>query len=72
MNIVRDVLRELRGMFVADVRLTIGIAVLIAVVSALVEVFAIEPLAAGVVLLIGCLAILIETAIHQARCEVSR
>jgi hypothetical protein len=72
MNIARGVLNELRGMFIGDARLTIGISVLISVVAALVAIFRVEPLVAGGVLLVGSLAILIETAIHKARRETAR
>jgi hypothetical protein len=72
MSIARDVLRELCGMFVADARLTIGIAVLIVVVGALVAIIHVKPLAAGGVLVFGCLGILIEAAMHAAKRGVSR
>jgi hypothetical protein len=72
MNIARDVLRELRGMFVADARLTIGLAVLIAIVTALVAMIHVKPLVAGGVLLVGCLGVLIESATHKARQGASR
>jgi hypothetical protein len=72
MNILLAVLDELHGMFVADIRLTIGIAVLIAIVAGLVSVLEVKPLAAGGVLLIGCIAVLIEAVVHKARSEVSR
>jgi hypothetical protein len=72
MNIARDVLRELRSMFVADARLTVGIAVLIAIVMALVVMIHVKPLVAGGVLLVGCIGVLIESATHKAGQGASR
>jgi hypothetical protein len=72
MNVLQEVLNELRGMFFGNTRLTIGITMLIAVVAALAGLFQVEPLAAGGVLLIGCIAILIETAVYTARSAASR
>ncbi|MFZ2003900.1 MAG: hypothetical protein WAV02_02365 [Stellaceae bacterium] len=70
MNMLQEVMNELRGMFVADGRLAIGIAALITVAAALARMF--EPLAAGGVLLFGCIAILIGSVVHKARSEASR
>jgi hypothetical protein len=72
MNILRDVLNALRNMFVADGRLALGITALIAVVATLAGVLRVMPWVAGAVLLVGCVAILIETAVHRARSEASR
>jgi hypothetical protein len=72
MNVLQEVLNELRGMFFGNTRLTIGITMLIAVVAGLAGLFQVEPLAAGGVLLIGCIAVLIETVVYTARSAASR
>jgi hypothetical protein len=69
MNIVRAILGELRGMFLADMRLAIGIALVVVSAAALVAVVHTAPLAAGGALLVGCLLVLIQTVIRAARCE---
>ncbi|MDP4796885.1 MAG: hypothetical protein NWR87_08225 [Rhodospirillales bacterium] len=58
MSILKDVFVELFSMFVGDARLTISILILVGIVAAL---------ASGGVLLIGCLAILIESVLREAR-----
>lgn len=72
MNILRDVARELLGMFLADARLTTATLVLVAVVAGLVLAMRVEPLLGGSILLLGCLAILIEAAIREARRRSAR
>ena len=72
MNILREVAAELRAMFVADARLTLGICALIVLVGASIMVLGIDPLVAGVALLCGCIVILIEAVFHTARAEASR
>jgi hypothetical protein len=72
MNILRDVARELLGMFLADARLTTATLVLVAVVAGLVLAMRVEPLLGGSLLLLGCLAILIEAAIREAKRRSAR
>jgi hypothetical protein len=67
MNILRDVARELLGMFLADARLTTAILVLVALVAGLVIAVSVEPLLGGSVLLLGSLAIVVEAAVREAR-----
>lgn len=67
MNILRDVARELLGMFLADARLTTATLALVALVAGLVVAMKIEPLLGGGLLFLGCLAILVEAAIREAR-----
>jgi hypothetical protein len=66
MSIVADVCKELLGMFLADARLTMAILFLVATVATLVVVLRVGPLLGGVVLVLGCLAILVETARREA------
>ena len=67
MSIIVDVAKELLGMFLADARLTAATLVLVAIVPGLVTALRIEPLLGGGVLLLGCLAILVEAALREAR-----
>lgn len=67
MRIMVDVAKELLGMFLADARLTMATLVLVAIVASLVVAFRVEPLLGGGVLLLGCLAILVEAAVREAR-----
>ncbi|MGP2493548.1 hypothetical protein ACTDI4_18215 [Mesorhizobium sp. PUT5] len=67
MNVLGDVTRELLGMFLADGRLTLATLVLVAVVAVLLLTAHAAPLVAGLVLLGGCLAILVEATLREAR-----
>lgn len=67
MSILVEVVKELFGMFVADARLALSVLALVIVVAVLVDYLAIAPLAGGLILLVGSLAILIEAAVRQAR-----
>jgi hypothetical protein len=66
MSIIVEVAKELLGMFLADARLTTATLVLVAIVAGVVAL-RVEPLQGGCVLLLGCLAILVEAAIREAR-----
>lgn len=67
MSIFLDVAKELLGMFIADARLTTATLVLVALVAGLVITVKVEPLWGGCVLFLGCLMILVEAAIREAR-----
>ncbi len=67
MNVLGDVTRELLGMFLADGRLTLATLVLVAVVAVLLLTAHAAPLVTGLVLLGGCLAILVEATLREAR-----
>ena len=67
MSILFDVVKELFGMFVADLRLAVGVLVLVALVAFLVNYAGIPPLAGGTLLLLGSLLIVIEATIRNAR-----
>jgi hypothetical protein len=66
MSIIADVSKELLGMFLADARLTTATLILVAIVAALVIALQVEPLLGGGLLLLGCLAILVEAAAREA------
>ncbi|TPK85737.1 hypothetical protein FJ936_09390 [Mesorhizobium sp. B2-4-13] len=67
MNVIGLVLKELVGMFVDDGNLALLALTLIALVTAAVKLLALPPLIGGCLLLIGCLAILLDSARRAAR-----
>jgi hypothetical protein len=67
MSIIVEVAKELLGIFLADARRTTATLVLVAIVAGLAVALRVEPLQGGCVLLLGCLAILDEAAVREAR-----
>lgn len=67
MSILKEVIAELIGMFVADARLSAEVLVLVAVVAAMSMLTTVDPLVAGGVLLAGCLVIVISGVRRAAR-----
>ncbi|WP_192181692.1 hypothetical protein [Mesorhizobium amorphae] len=67
MNIVRLAIKEFVGMFIDDGNLALLALILIAAVTAAVKFLAVPPLLGGVLLLVGCLAILIHSVRRAAR-----
>jgi uncharacterized membrane protein len=67
MTILRDLVRELIGMFLADARLTCAILILVALVAGLLLELGMNKGAGGTILTVGCLAILVEAATREAR-----
>jgi len=67
MNAIRLVAREFLGMFVDDGNLALLALVLVAAVAAAVKLLALPPLLGGVLLLVGCLAILLQSVRRAAR-----
>jgi hypothetical protein len=67
MSIIRDVCRELLDMFFADARLATAILFLVAGVAGLMTALQIAPLFGGGILFLGCLALLVEAARHDAK-----
>jgi len=67
MTILKDVLAELFGMFVADGRLTIAILCVVALSAGLVRLGEPTGLIGGVFLLVGCLCTLIAAVLLAAR-----
>jgi hypothetical protein len=59
MTVLRIALSELIGMFIDDGSLATLCLILILVVTGAVEFLAMPPLAGGLLLLVGCLAILL-------------
>lgn len=67
MTLLKDIGRELLGMFLADVRLTSSILVLVLLVAGFIAGFDMDPLIGGGALLAGCLVILVEAAVRESR-----
>jgi hypothetical protein len=66
MNIVRLAVKELIGMFIDDGNLALLALILIAAVTVAVKLLALPPLLGGAVLLVGCLAILMQSVRRAA------
>jgi hypothetical protein len=67
MSILKDVLSELFSMFVSDARLTAAILAMVAIAAALTRGTALPPLAGGIALLAGCIAVLVVSVRREAR-----
>lgn len=67
MTLLRDIVGELVGMFVADARLSGAILALVLIVAGLVLWLGVQPLIGGGALLLGSLAILVEAVCREAR-----
>jgi Flp pilus assembly protein TadB len=67
MSLLRDIFNELAGMFAGDIRLSIAILALVAMVAFMVAVNGLNPLIGGGGLLVGCLAILAVITTAEAR-----
>jgi hypothetical protein len=62
-----SVFRELAGLFVDDGALAIAIVTIVAVAGVLAILMPDVPLAAGAVLLFGCLGVLFSSAVSASR-----
>ena len=67
MSLLKEVGAELISMFFGDARLTIALLLLIAVAGALIELTGIDPLVGGIVLILGCPALLIANLRRERR-----
>jgi hypothetical protein len=67
MSILKDVLAELFGMFVADARLTVAILCIVAVSAGLIDIAGVTPLIGGGALLAGCLGVTIYGVLSASR-----
>ena len=67
MSILKDVLSELFSMFVSDAWLTAAILALVAVAAVLIEGTVLPPLAGGIALLAGSIAVLVVSVRREAR-----
>ena len=71
MTILKEVVAELIGMFVAEGRLTIAVLTVVIIAGWLVDFAGLDPLVGGTALLFGCLSLLIESVCRSARAGVS-
>jgi hypothetical protein len=67
MTLLKDFTAELVGMFVGDVPLTLALLGLVAIAAALIHLVGVEPLAAGALLLVGCLVLLVSAVQRGSR-----
>lgn len=67
MTMLKEVGAELVAMFAGDARLSLTVIVIIAAAAALIHLGGVDPLGAGALLLVGCLAVLIESVRRSAR-----
>ncbi|MBU2357636.1 MAG: hypothetical protein KKB02_01680 [Alphaproteobacteria bacterium] len=70
MNIVKDLFSELFSMFVADGRLTAAILATVAVAALLIDAAGLPPLAGGIVLLLGSIAVVFVSVRGEGRRRV--
>ncbi|MBN9218673.1 MAG: hypothetical protein J0I79_12030 [Mesorhizobium sp.] len=66
MTVIRLIVKEFFGMFVDDGNLALLALVLVAAVAAAVKLLALPPLLGGALLLVGCLAILLQSVRRAA------
>ncbi len=67
MSIILDVFKMLFKMFVADLRLTLSTLAGVAIIAYLLKGVGISPLLGGMLLLLLCLIVLLETILREAR-----
>lgn len=66
MTILKEVLAELFSMFVSDARLTLAILLVVGLSALLISVVGVAPLAVGVFLVLGCVAVLVMAVRREA------
>ena len=66
MNLIKEVATEFAAMFVGDARLTLAILAVIAAAAAIC-LSGVDPLVGGAALLLGSLAVLVESVRRGAR-----
>ena len=71
MTVLKEVVAELIGMFVAEKRLTVAVLTVVTVAGCLVDFTDLDPLVGGTVVLFGCLTLLIESVCRSARAGAS-
>ena len=67
MNVIRLIAKEFFGMFVDDGSLALLALLLVAIIAAAVKLLELPPLLGGALLLVGCLAILLQSVRRAAR-----
>lgn len=72
MKIIQKVLAELFSMFWADARMTTSILISVAIAATLLIDTSINPLVAGGLILLGCLATVVDAAFRETRKRLSK
>lgn len=67
MNILREVAGELLKMVVGDAWLTVGILTVVSLTGLLTGSGAVPPLFGGAILFLGCIGVLVASAVLSAR-----
>jgi len=67
MTMLKEIGAELVAMFLGDARLSLTVLCVVASAAALIRLGGVDPLAAGALLLVGCLTILIESVRRSAQ-----
>jgi len=67
MTILADVFKTLFKMFVADMRLTLATLAAVALVALVLKTGALSPVLSGIVLIVLCVAILMEAVMRETR-----
>ena len=67
MNTLANVLREIAGLFVDDGALALAIIAIVAAAAIAASLMPDVPLAAGAILLFGCLGVLFSNAVRASR-----
>jgi hypothetical protein len=67
MNTLANVLREIAGLFVDDGALALAIIAIVAAAAIAARLMPDVPLAAGAILLFGCLGVLFSNAVRAGR-----
>jgi hypothetical protein len=67
MNTLANVLREIAGLFVDDGALALAIIAIVAAAAIAASLMPDVPLAAGAILLFGCLGVLFSNAVRAGR-----
>ena len=71
MTVLKEVVAELIGMFIAERRLTIAVLTVVAMAGCLVDFTDLDPLLGGSLVLFGCLILLVESVCRSARAGAS-
>ena len=71
MTVLKDVVAELIGMFLAEKRLTIAVLTVVTMAGCLIDFTDLDPLVGGTVVLFGCLTLLIESVCRSAKAGTS-
>jgi hypothetical protein len=72
MSLLKEVAAELIGMFFGDAWMTLTVLLIVAVAGGLIELAGIDPLVGGIVLALGCPALLIASVRRQKSAVLHR